>query len=85
MLSSAKETFLLLSQMFVDLVNDLKSKSSISYESMNLSVVLFAASVSISLNLKILMNSPAADRCGMDVDTLTLGRTECFDQQVASS
>ena len=84
-LSSANETFLLLPQWFDDLVNVLKSKSPISNESMSLSVVFFGVSVSFSLTLKILTNPPPADIWGMVLDTLTLGRTECFDQREASS
>ena len=71
--------------MFVDLVIVLKSKSSISNKSMSLSEVFFCVSVSFPLTLKILANAPAAaDLCGIDLDTLTLGRRACFDQQEAS-
>ena len=52
---------------------------------MSLSVVFFGVSVSFSLTLKILTNPPPADIWGMVLDTLTLGRTECFDQREASS
>ena len=84
-LSSGKETFLLLFQMFVDLVIVLKSKSSISNKSMSLTEVFFCVSVSFPSTLKILTNAPAAaDLCGIDLDTLTLGRRACFDQQEAS-
>ena len=52
---------------------------------MSLSEVFFCVSVSFPLTLKILTNAPAAaDLCGIDLDTLTLGRRACFDQQEAS-